>query len=44
MITAELALELAEQHERARIEVKPIDPITVEPANNFRVTLFPNCC
>ena len=30
MITPELALELAEQHERARIEVKPIDPITVE--------------
>jgi 2-oxo-hept-3-ene-1,7-dioate hydratase len=30
LITAELALELAKQHERARREVKPIDPITVE--------------
>ena len=30
MITAELALELAQQHERARREVKSIDPITAE--------------
>lgn len=30
MISAELALELAKQHEWARREVKPIDPITVE--------------
>jgi 2-oxo-hept-3-ene-1,7-dioate hydratase len=30
MITAELALELAKQHEWARREVKSIDPITVE--------------
>jgi 2-oxo-hept-3-ene-1,7-dioate hydratase len=30
MITAELALELAELHERARTEVKPIDPITID--------------
>ena len=29
MINAELALELAKQHEWARREVKPIDPITV---------------
>lgn len=30
MISAELALELAKQHEQARRGVKPIDPITVE--------------
>ena len=30
MISDELALELAKQHEWARREVKPIDPITVE--------------
>ena len=30
MISAELALELAKQHEWARRDVKPIDPITVE--------------
>ncbi|MEP7204130.1 MAG: 2-oxo-hept-4-ene-1,7-dioate hydratase [Ilumatobacteraceae bacterium] len=30
MITAELALELAERHEWARREVTPIDPVTVE--------------
>ena len=30
MISAELARELAKQHEWARREVKPIDPITVE--------------
>jgi 2-oxo-hept-3-ene-1,7-dioate hydratase len=30
MITAEFALDLAKRHEWARLEVKPIDPITVE--------------
>jgi 2-oxo-hept-3-ene-1,7-dioate hydratase len=33
MISAELALDLANQHEWARREVKPIDPITVEHPN-----------